>query len=155
MIFGFWLLLAICTAVIILSIGKFVDTNNLNILIAGIASILTAALFVKLEKREPTNGEKLLFSLVIAAVFFIFSAALNFRLIAAGFTIKISAPCASSSKDSAKASRLFAGFKGIISFFSARVLLYTPLKTFIEFSAVYVPFHFYAKNATKRQLNRQ
>ncbi|MDR2081816.1 MAG: ABZJ_00895 family protein [Campylobacteraceae bacterium] len=121
---GFWLLFVVCAAIVFLIVGRFIAFDNLHILIAGLASISTAALFVKIEKKEPTSGEKLLFAVVIAAISFMVSTTLNFLM---------------SDKDS------------LVSYiFSADFLFYNVFQTFLQFVVIYVLFHFYTKNAVKK-----
>ncbi|MDR1614296.1 MAG: ABZJ_00895 family protein [Campylobacteraceae bacterium] len=130
MFFGFVLLVIVAIATVFFVIGRVIAINNLHILIVGIASILTAAVFVKQRKREPANSEKLFFALVVTFILSIISIMTNsFVLIKSGET-------------------------DIVSYiFSAKFLPYELLQTFLEFAAIYVTFHFFAKNVAKKQHN--
>jgi uncharacterized membrane protein len=130
MFFGFALLVIVAAAVIFLIIGRFIAINNLHLLVVGIASIFTAALFVKQQRREPTSGEKLLFSLTITIILLILSIVTNFFV----FTKS--------------------GQTNFISYaFSVQYLPHELLHTFLEFATIYVTFHFYTKSAVKKQQN--
>jgi uncharacterized membrane protein len=112
-------------AAVFFIIGRFIPINNLNLLVIGLASVFTAALFVKQQKKEPSNGEKLIFALVIAAVIFAIAIAVSFAK---------------------------SGEADIASYiFSVKFLPYAPFNTFLGFVVIYTAFHFYTKNAMKRQ----
>ncbi|MDR1008587.1 MAG: ABZJ_00895 family protein [Campylobacteraceae bacterium] len=130
MFFVFALLIIVMLAVIFFVIGRVIAINNLHLLVAGIASISTAALFVKQQKREPSNNEKLLFTLIITIVLLIISVIVTFFV----FT-KL-------------------GKTNFIPYIlSVKFLLYELVQTFSEFAIIYVTFHFYTKSAVRKQQN--
>jgi uncharacterized membrane protein len=130
MFLGFMFLALIAITVASLIIGKFIVIGNFVLLIVGIASIFTAALFVKQQRREPTSGEKLLFASVAAIILLILFLMANFY-----------------------AFIRFGNADAISYILSVKFLLSVLIQTFLEFATIYVTFHFYTKSAAKKQQN--
>ncbi|MDR0761636.1 MAG: hypothetical protein LBF13_01150 [Campylobacteraceae bacterium] len=98
--------------------------NSLHIYVVGLASVFTAAVFVKWQKKEPSGSEKLFFALIVTAIMLVLSIVMSFM-----------------KSDEAD----------IVSYiFSAKI--YILIKIFSEFVIIYGTFHFYTKNAIKKQI---
>ncbi|MDR2790046.1 MAG: hypothetical protein LBB59_03610 [Campylobacteraceae bacterium] len=66
--FGIWILLIMSAAALFFVVGRFEAIDRFNIIVAGLTFMCTLTLFDKIEKTEPTDGEKLSLPLIAAAV---------------------------------------------------------------------------------------